>query len=227
MSILVTVPSSGTVTTQAPVETYVTALGRALSGPRRRKADLLAEARDSLEDATEAFEAGGLRRWEAEEQAVADFGDLDEVAPGYRAELGIAQGRRTAVLLCLVILAQPIIWEEGVWAWNQHPDATSGPSVFLNGLVMVVGVLSAAGAVIGLLATSVGLRYPVVRDHSTRWTAVFALISCASVIVIAVLMAMTSAGRNSSPISLAVVTGFVVLPLTLVGRSARRCLRLA
>lgn len=221
-------PSSGAVATQTPVETYLAALGRALSGPRRRKADLLAEARDSLEDATEAFEVQGLSRWEAEEHAVADFGDLQVVAPGYRAELGIAQGRRTALFLCLVMLAQPIVWKEGAWSWNQHPDPANGLSAILNQFVMVVGVLSIAGAVIALLATGIGLRFPAVRDRSTRATAVFALISCASVSAIAILMALSSSSTNGSgPVGLAVVAGFVVTPLALVGRSARRCLQLA
>ncbi len=66
---------------QTPVEIYLTELSRALQGPRRRRADLMAEARDSLEDATEAFEADGLDRYEAEQQAVADFGDLTRWFP--------------------------------------------------------------------------------------------------------------------------------------------------
>jgi hypothetical protein len=73
----------------------------------------------------------------------------------------------------------------------------------------------------------VGLRYPAVRDHATRATAVFALTSCASVSLIAILMALSSSTNGAGPASLAVVGAFVVMPLTLVGRSARRCLALA
>ena len=69
--ILVAVSSHGTVV-QDPVEPYLAELSRALAGPRRRKADLMAEARDSLVDATEAYEADGLRRGEAAERAVAE-----------------------------------------------------------------------------------------------------------------------------------------------------------
>lgn len=69
--ILGAVPSRGSITATAPGDAYIAGLGRALSGPGRKKADLLAETRDGLEDATEAMGADGLTRWEAEQQAVA------------------------------------------------------------------------------------------------------------------------------------------------------------
>jgi hypothetical protein len=224
--ILVAVPIAGA--THAPVEIYLTALSRALSGPRRRRADLMAEARDSLEDATEAFEADGLNRWEAEEQAVADFGELDEVVPGYRAELGIAQGRRTALALCLVMLAQPIIWKEGVWAWNRDTGSPTAYTAFLNQLVMVIGMVTIAGAVLALLASGIGLRYPAVRDRATKSTAVFALLSGGAVSVVSIALSTSSALADHAGLDgVAVVFGLVLLPLILVGRSAHRTLRLA
>jgi hypothetical protein len=219
---------SSAVATQDPVETYLTGLGRALSGPRRRKADLLAEARDSLIDATEAFEADGLSRRQAEESAVADFGDLSEVVPGYRSELGIAQGRRTALMLCLTLLAQPIVWQQGAWAWTQEPESPNAFIGLLNQAVEVVGMLAIAGAVLALVATGLGLRYPVVRDRATRTTAIFALVSCALVGAIATCMGLWSPELHGSDLAgLAVVGVFTLLPLTLVTRSAHRCLRLA
>jgi hypothetical protein len=213
---------------QDPVETYLTGLSRALRGPRRRKADLMAEARDSLVDATEAYEAGGLSPLEAAEHAVADFGDLDEVVPGYRSELGIAQGRRTAVLLLLVMMAQPIIWQEGVWAWNKQPDSDNPVVVFLNQLVLVAGGLSIAGGILVLIATGIGLRHPGIREHATKATARFALSSCAAVSIISLLLSTASSMANGADTQgLLVVLGFVVAPLLLVSRAAHRCLRLA
>lgn len=210
-----------------PVESYLAELSRALSGPRRRKADLMAEAHDSLVDATEAFEADGLSRLEAEREAVLDFGDLGEVVPGYRAELGIAQGRRTAVMLCLVMLAQPVVWKEGVWAWTQHPESANAFVALMNQLVMVVGMLAIAGAVLALVATGLGLRYPAVRDRATRITAIFALISCVLVGGISICLGASSNELHGSTLSgLSVVGAFVLLPLSLVTRSAHRCLRL-
>ncbi|ONI68938.1 hypothetical protein BWI15_32585 [Kribbella sp. ALI-6-A] len=202
-------------------------LNRALSGPRRRRADLMAEARDSLEDATEAYEADGLDRLEAERRAVDDFGDLVVVVPGYRAELGIAQSRRTAVLLFLVMIAQPIVWQEGAWAWTQQPNETTPLLELLNRSVMVTGSLAIAGAVLAVVGTGLGLRYPWLRDHVARATALFALVSAGAVAVIATGMGLFSTELEGSNLAgLSVVGGFVLLPMLLVSYSAQRCLRL-
>lgn len=219
---------SSHVAAKDPVEIYLTGLSRALYGPRRRKADLLAEARDSLVDATEAYEADGLPAREAAERAVQDFGDLAEIVPGYRAELGIAQGRRAAVLLTLVMLAQPIVWREGVWSWNQSPDSGSAAIHFLNDLVKTVGMLSIAGAVLAVIASGIGMRYPSVRERWTRVTAQFTLLSCASVTLIGFAMAAGSSIADGNGLSgLFAFAAFVAVPLLLVGRAAHRTLRLA
>ncbi|GAB3827220.1 permease prefix domain 1-containing protein [Kribbella italica] len=212
----------------SPVDVYMADLSSALSGPRRRRADLMAEARDSLEDATEAYEAGGLQRVDAERSAVDDFGDLAEVVPGYRAELGIAQSRRTALLLFLVMIAQPLVWQEGAWAWTQQPEGTTPFLELLNRSVMVTGSLSIVGAVLAVVGTGLGLRYPWLRDRVARATAVFALVSAAAVGTIAVLMGWFSTELEGSNLAgLSIVGGFVLLPLLLVSYSAQRCLRLA
>lgn len=226
---LVAVPSRGTITATAPIDAYIVDLGRVLSGPRRKKADLLAEARDGLQDATEALEAGGLTRWEAEQQAVADFGELAEVVPGYRAELGYAQGRRTAVLLCLVMLAQPVIWREGAWPWNQHVDGHGPLSVFLNQLVELAGILSIIGALLAMVACGAGVRFPAVRDRATKVTGIFTLLSCALVGVTAIWLGLSGPSPSlgpGNPGNMVWVTSFVLAPLGLVSFSARRCLRL-
>jgi hypothetical protein len=209
-----------------PVDEYLAALSKSLTGPRRRKADLLAEARDHLTDATEAFEADGLDREQAEREAVADFGELSEVAPGYRAELAISQSRRTAVLLFLALIIQPIVWQQGVWSWNQDPAGANALNDFLQSFVRTIGALAIAGTVLAVIAAGVGLRHPVVREHVSRVTALFALTSATVISLIGVAMATTS-GRSVGALDLAVVGSFVVLPLVFVGLQAGRCLRLA
>lgn len=207
------------------VDDYLTGLSRALPGPRRRKADLLAEARDHLVDATEAFEADGLDRASAEREAVADFGAVDEVAPGYRAELAVSQSRRTAMMLFLALIIQPIVWQEGVWSWNQDPVRESALNDLLQSLVRGIGMVAIAGAVLAVIAAGVGMRYPIVRDYVSRATALFAITMSAIVSAIGVGMASTSA--QVALLDYAVVVGFVVLPLAVVGLQAGRCLRLA
>ncbi|MFI5733986.1 permease prefix domain 1-containing protein [Kribbella sp. NPDC051587] len=209
-----------------PVDEYLTALRHSLAGPRRHKADLLAEARDHLTDATEAFEADGLDREQAEREALADFGELSDVVPGYRAELAISQSRRTAMLLFLALIVQPIVWLDGVWSWNDAPDRPSALNDVLQWVVQAVGMLSIAGAVLAVIATGVGLRFPLVRHHVSRVTAQFALVSAVAVGVISICMVTL----NPYPIdvqAVSVVAGFVVLPLCFVGVQAGRCLRLA
>ncbi len=212
--------------TLTPVDDYLTGLSRALPGPRRRKADLLAEARDHLVDATEAFEADGLERDKAEREAVADFGALDDVVPGYRAELAVSQSRRTAMLLFLVLILQPIVWQENAWSWNQDPVAESALNDFLQTLVRSLGMVTIAGAVLAVIAGGVGMRYPIVREHVSRATSLFALASSVVISAIGVGMAATSSG-SAALLDYAIVSGFVVLPLVVVGLQAGRCLRLA
>jgi hypothetical protein len=211
--------------TLSPVDEYLTGLSRALSGPRRRKADLIAEARDHLTDATEGFTADGLDRQQAERAAVADFGDLADVVPGYRAELAISQSRRTAVMLCMVLFAQPLVWREGLWSWNVGQGVESPANVFLHNLVEVVGTVSIAGSVLAVIAAGVGMRHPIVRDHVSRLTAMFAIASSVVISVIGLCMVKTGS-HPSDLVAFGVVNGFVILPMLFVVLQARRCLRL-
>ena len=82
------------------IDAYVADLADALRGPRRAKADLIAEARDSLVDATEAYARRGFDRAAAERRAVQEFGMIAEIAVGYQTELGLAQGPRSCWLPC-------------------------------------------------------------------------------------------------------------------------------
>jgi hypothetical protein len=209
-----------------PVDEYLTALNRSLGGPRRRRADLLAEARDHLTDATEALEAEGLSRYDAERAAVADFGGLDDVVPGYRAELAVSQGRRTAMMLLLALIIQPIVWAQGVWSWNQDASGETPLNAFLQTFVRSIGMVVIAGAVLAVIAAGVGLRHPLIRDHVSRVTGIFALVSSVVIGLIGILMTVSD-GHLPSLLDLSVAGGFVVLPLMFVSLQAGRCLRLA
>ncbi|MFF0266037.1 permease prefix domain 1-containing protein [Kribbella sp. NPDC004536] len=209
-----------------PIDEYLAALSKELRGPRRRKTDLLAEARDHLTDAAEAFEADGHGRYEAECEAVADFGELADVVPGYRAELAISQSRRTAMMLLFALMIQPIVWQGGAWIWTQEPESATALNDLLQTVVRAVGMVVIAGAVLAVIGTGIGVRYPLVREHLSRATALFALVGSALVAGIGVLMAATSSHAPGVP-AFGVVGTFVVLPLVLVSIQAERCLRLS
>lgn len=213
-------------TGRVPIDDYLAALSRELAGPRRRKADLLAEARDHLTDATEAFEADGFDRYDAEKHAVADFGAIEDVTPGYRADLAISQSRRTAVLLFAALIIQPIVWQQGAWSWNQDPAAGTALNDFLQTFVRTIGMVAIAGTVLAVLAAGIGVRHPAVREHVSRVTGLFTLTSAVIISLIGVAMATTS-GRPVGMLDFAVVGSFVVLPLAVVGQQAARGLRLA
>ncbi|MEU8103895.1 permease prefix domain 1-containing protein [Nonomuraea muscovyensis] len=100
------------------IDDYVGELERALTGPYGPKHDLLVEARDSLADTADALEAGGLDRAEAERLAVAGFGAVEEVAPGYQAELTAAAGRRLGMLLVAGIPVTVLMWSV---VWRFYP----------------------------------------------------------------------------------------------------------
>jgi hypothetical protein len=93
------------------IEAYVAELDRKLRGSYRTKRDMLTEAHDSLIDATAAYQKAGLDPLDAERRAVAEFGDLAEIASGYQTELGLAQSRRTAWLVIATLVLQTVVWD--------------------------------------------------------------------------------------------------------------------
>jgi len=207
------------------VDEYLAELHKALPGPRRKRADLLAEARDHLVDATEALEAEGLDRTAAERAAVADFGELSELVPAYTEELSIAHSRNTAALLLGVLLLQPLIWQPGLWSWNQDTTGPSELSVLLEHAIRWVGGTAIGGAVLAVLATSFGQRWAVVRQWGNRATAIFAMVS-AVVVSIGGLAMSLAAGGPAGHLDLVPVSAFVLIPLSVVALQARRGLRL-
>jgi hypothetical protein len=114
------------------IDAYLGALGQRLTGPRRARADLLAEARDALRDAAAALEEDGLPPAAARRRAVADFGAAGELALAYQAELAAGQGRRVALLVALLpagMLTADLMW------WRGPEDASAPPPAAF--LVMV------------------------------------------------------------------------------------------
>jgi hypothetical protein len=127
------------------LDDYVAGLAGALRGPRRLRGDLVAEARDSLVDATEAYQADGCAQEAAQQRAVAEFGSYAQVLPGYQAELAVAQARRTTLMFAVALVAlrclTPLLWHGG-------PGASSGFLLVAEGF----DYLALAGAVAALAA---------------------------------------------------------------------------
>lgn len=199
------------------IDTYLTRLNAALKGPPRAKADLLAEARDSLEDATEAYEREGLPRRAAEEAAVTDFGELAEVVPGYQTELDWTQGRRTALATLAVFAAQPFVWAYA-FEWvtgtpDDQPYAADEIAENFGGITILVALLA-------VLAYRVGMRHPAVRSRLTRVTGIGALVASTLLATLSSVMTLLA----GDPASLLWTILFVLLPVGWLTTTARRCL---
>jgi hypothetical protein len=204
------------------IEAYVTELDDALRGPRRLKADMVAEARDGLLDASEAYVRGGLDADGAQRRAIADFGSVVSVAPEYQVELGLSQGRRTAMLTCVSLAAQPLIWRV-LLPLLGHPE-TAGTAAFnvVNHLVEGVGALSIAAGLLLVLALGPGTRFLRAPARLIRGVGLFALVVCAVFVVLGTLMSVFGADGhvwNGLPI----LAALLYAPLMHVAFAARRC----
>lgn len=202
------------------IDAYVAELSGSLSGPRRAKRDLLTEARDSLFDSAEAYQERGLNRTAAERRAVADFGVVKEVAPAYQAELGLAQGRRTALLVILVLAPQHLIWD------NAPSTGLGLYYSLLHASMTWIGGIAIVGSIVATLATGFGLRFLGPDRPVARATGVFALCAAGFFAICSIVLAVFAdsahflLGLNGLPLAVL----FVVVPMTGVALSARRTL---
>jgi len=216
------------------IDAYVAALDGVLRGPRRAKADLVTEVRDSLTDAAAAHERGGLSWQAAGRRAVEEFGVLGEIAPGYQVELGLTQGRRTALLVLFVLGAQPVVWGLAgplvaklvAQPWISHP----GPGyVLVDQSVEWLGIVAMLGALLAALACGIGTRYLGVRCRLTRVNRVIGVFALGVSVVFALLgsfLGLLSAEARSllNVPGVLWTAAFLLVPLGWVALSARRCL---
>ncbi len=139
------------------IETYLSELDRRLTGCAKHKADLLAEARDGLHDAAEAYREGGWSDEDAQRRAVTEFGPADLLARDYQAELGMVSGVRTLWKLVIGVPLMQASWDYAriltFGAWTQlstpTPEWYRVVAHASHGAVFVVPVIG----VIALLCT--------------------------------------------------------------------------
>ncbi|WFE38374.1 permease prefix domain 1-containing protein [Micromonospora sp. WMMD998] len=141
----------------ARVEDRLRELSGRLHGPSRLKADLLTEARHALEDAAEAYREGGLSRAEAERRAVAEFGGVAQLAPGFQAELAAGALRglalRTLAVAAVLMAAGDLTWHGSSWSAGPRPPAAYLLlSASMHGIWGTVAGLALAGLALGALA---------------------------------------------------------------------------
>lgn len=206
----------------SPVARYLNELDGALVGPARVRRDLVREAAGHLEDATEAHQARGLGAHPAAERAVAEFGTVAEVAPGFQTTLAIASARRTAWLLVAVLIVQPFLWDGGL-AGSAMPGTPGGPwYTLLDRVVEATGGVLVVTAVFLLVATGVGTRWHDAGRPLAVATAAFGLLAAA--VMSGISLAMTALGVGPHPAGWLLTVSLVVVPMAVIATSARRTL---
>jgi hypothetical protein len=216
------------------IDEYLAGLSRRLAGPRRVKADLLAEARDGLVDAAEAYADAGRPPSEAVARALADFGEHRQVLADYQAELAAAQGRRTALLVTIVMpslmLMSRLLWTGGPWAGSGPP---SSKYLLVAYAFDTLQVTAAIMALLTLLGYGWGSRFlPAERVPAavllTRLMGAGVLFFVSVQFVTGAAIYVWSAPTWPTTVSLpATLAGAAMVSLALLGvaRSGLRCLR--
>lgn len=129
------------------VDSYVRTVGRRLRGPVGTRRELMRELADGLHDATEAHVRAGLPASAAQARAVRECGSVDTLVAAYQPELAASQGRRSAMLLALLMPGLVLVWDV--------PWMVSGP--WNAPAPRAVGVLSDVITYVGLAAGGCGL----------------------------------------------------------------------
>ncbi|AKU15148.1 hypothetical protein VV02_03495 [Luteipulveratus mongoliensis] len=202
---------------------YVRDFTRAVSGrrtPRGGPPIIVTEAHDHLLDATESWERKGYDRRTAEQRAIAEFGDVEQLAPGYRSVVAFDIVRRSTWVLLVTLMIQPFVWD----LRRQEPLPRDTSIGALKHVVETIGMGLLVGGALAVLTLTIGLRWWGIRTWMIRSTAAVLAAGSALVMVLGVAMALTGTTTIGD---LALVGGFVCVPMTLVvGLSVRGWLRL-
>ncbi|QSB15770.1 hypothetical protein JQS43_05370 [Natronosporangium hydrolyticum] len=204
------------------IEAYLDRLSRSLVGPGRCRRDLVAEARDGLVDAAEAYQRAGTPEGEARRRAVADFGSSDEIAAAFQTELALSQARRAVLLAVALLTAQPLLWQAaGALLLGSGTARWPGGYAVLDQVLSWLGTATVLAAVAALVASGAATRRwaPAALARGLGWAV---LTAC---VVFGVLgAAMTVVAPGGLVVSVALSVGLLLVPLLVVARSARRAL---
>jgi hypothetical protein len=204
---------------------YVAALDRALRGPGPVRRDLVAEARDHLIDATEAFQSAGWDRQSAAERAVRDFGPVARVAPGYQCVLAVAASRRCAVTVLVLLLPQAFLWDNGLRLAPLPSGGEFGLAAVLHGAIEWLGFGALLVALVTVVLTGIGQRWVPAGPWLARWTGASVAVGATGSGALGVSLLILNG--VASMVLWALVVVLLVLPMAWTAHSARHCLRTA
>lgn len=203
------------------IDDYVIELTTATTGRlSRRTPRLLLEVRDHLEDAAAEGENRGLSRDRAERESIQAFGAVEDIAPAYRAALGFAELRATAIALIAVILVQPLAW--GWWEGRNADTTASGPTTVLNSIPELVGL-----AYLVLCPATLAAGTFLLRRHDTAARLGLALGGLSSVCALSVMiLALVLNALDPTMAGMLFTTTVVLIPMSAVLAYTTRGLRI-
>ncbi|HET9973815.1 MAG TPA: hypothetical protein VFQ68_36670 [Streptosporangiaceae bacterium] len=209
------------------IEQYVADLSARLPGPRRWRAGVLDEIRDSLLEGMHAHRGATGDPAAAALRAVAEHGAADQVARAYAPELAAAWVRRAGLLALGIIPAMAIMWNLALRAGPPSQWQPSGTGLRLAATVIASGVgltlMCSTAALLGTgrLAASIGGHLPAFR--SAICTASIAVsVAVLTLLGVVATRAVTAPGSLEWPAVLAALA-LSLTALTSVGRTAYRC----
>lgn len=209
------------------IERYITDLSVRLPGPRRWRAAVLDEVRDSLLEGMDAHSGATADPAAAALHAVAEHGPADQVARAYAPEVAVAWGRRAGLLALGIIPAMAIAWNLALRAGPPSHWQPSGTGLHLAATVIASGVgLTLMCSTAALLGT--GRLAAAIGDHLPAFRFAVCAASIAVSAAVLALLGVVAARAAAAPGSLewpAVLTALALslAALTGVWHTAYRC----
>lgn len=134
----------------APVDGYLRELDHLLPGPRWRRAQILTELRDGLENAITDYTSAGRTEGQAVASTINQFGTPQAVADAFAGELATAYARHT---IAWYITTGPLVglW----WLLLLHPQPwRTGPLALLAAIPVIPLIAVAIATAAGTFATT-------------------------------------------------------------------------
>ena len=210
------------------IERYVADLSARLPGPRRWRAGVLDEVRDSLLEGMRAHSGAAGDPAAAALRAVAEHGPADQVARAYAPELAAAWTRRAGRLVLGIIPATAIVWNVALRMGPPSRWHPSGTGLHLAATLIASGVgLTLLCSTAALLGT--GRLARTAGDHLPAFRSAICAASIAVSVAVLALLGVIASRAVTAPGSLdwpAVLTALAVSLTALigVGRTAYRCI---
>ena len=205
----------------APIAEYLDELGARLLGPRRRRAQIIAELRDGLDQATDQHLNAGMSAQQAQAAAVGQFGSPAAVADAFEGELGTAYARRT---IALYVLTGPLV---GIW-WLLllQPDPWHAGLIGLLSAVPVLPLITIAIFTAGGTFAKTGrlMRWlPETSPHRalTATAAIAGLCTIADVTMISIVATWATPVRPLALIALAASLARILCSIAVISHATQ------